>query len=240
MKEGGENKEKLQSNKNKPKINEQYIRKIISLRKKIALGMVISVIFLLIISAIVIYGQNKNKKNIDDVKKIKITIINLQNKASDIASRVSDVKKYKKIWLQADDGKKDFSPIKISKLNESFNNLVKKYKTTSPNISITAPQILRSGIYDRSHLSLSMVNCKIKFRSLTDGDAANLINELFTSLKGYKIVESLTIQKTPKDILDKNKLIKISRGDIKSLISTELNFYWYFLKDSKDDEINKK
>ena len=189
----------------------------------------------MLIFAIFFYSKSKVKNNTQEAKKIESKISELKNKAEDIKSRIYDVEKYKEVWLKATEEKKDFSERRVSEVNNIFNELVKKYDIHSPNINISAPEILRSGVYNKEHLNLHLVTFKITFKSFTDSASVNFIDEFFNKLKGYKIIENLEIKKDVKKI-DNKQMLGISKGEIKSLVSTKLDFNWYFLTYPKDNE----
>jgi cell division protein FtsL len=210
--------------------NEGYIKKIFFLKKKVVFSIIVTSIVFVGIMLMLFYRNYKIQQNNVDIKNIKSQISSLKNKSDNIEDQIKNIKKYKEIWITSESRRKDFDGIKIADFNQSFKLLTEKYKLFKPTIKISAPEILEKGVYNVQTLSVNLVNCQISFQSLTDRIAIDFINNFFTILPGYVVIEDLSMEKTKKDGYSNQDLIDISTGELKGLTETKVNFYWYFLK----------
>jgi hypothetical protein len=213
-----------------PSKNEEYEKKIAYLKRRATFNIFTTAALLLVVVVIIFYSQYIKKANEEDIAFFNSRITDLQNKSANIEAMISDAKKYKQIWLKADDKKKNFSSVKISDVNETFKNLVEKYSISESSINISVPEILKDGVYNRQVLDVYLINFVISFNAITDRVAVDFINSFINTLPGYVVISDVSIKKSQKAGYNESDLINISNGKINGLTSTKINLSWYFLK----------
>ncbi|MES2677038.1 MAG: hypothetical protein V4612_01815 [Pseudomonadota bacterium] len=210
--------------------NDAYDKKISHLKHKIIFNICICGALLVIIMSIIFYSQYLVTGNNEDVRNLNAQIEALRNKSANIEARVNDAKKYKQIWIESAEKKKNFDGIKISDLNDSFKNLAEKNNLSGAVINISVPEVLKEGVYNRQALDVYLVNFVLTFDALTDKIAVDFISSFLNSLPGYVVINDLSIKKNKKEGYSDEDLINISSGKINGLIAVKVNFSWYFLK----------
>lgn len=210
--------------------NEAYDKKASHLKHKIILCLCFSGAFLVVIIAIIFHSQRMVTMNEKDVSLLNAQIGDLKNKSANVEARVGDAKKYKQIWIKADEKKKNFKEIKISDINVGFKALSDQFNLSKSSINISVPEILKDGVYSRPTLDVHLVNCVVNFDALTDKIAVDFINTFVESLPGYVIINDFSIKKNKKGGYSDADLINISSGNFGGLISAKVSFSWYFLK----------
>ncbi len=213
-----------------PPETDPYRKKIANFKKRIIFHLSAFLTIIIIIIAFSFYDTIYQKNNAEQIVNMKTQISDLKIKSADIEIKINNAKKFKQLWIAASSKKKDFSGIKIADVNNNFNSLAKKYDITKPSITISAPKILKNGIYKLQTLDVNLVNFNISFDSLTDESALNFINNFTDSLPGYTIISNLAIKKSRKAGYSKKELVEISNGKFPNLISSKVSFSWYFLK----------
>ena len=123
--------------------NEAYDKKASHLKHKIILCLCFSGAFLVVIIAIIFHSQRMVTMNEKDVSLLNAQIGDLKNKSANVEARVSDAKKYKQIWIKADEKKKNFKEIKISDINVGFKALSDQFNLSTTRTCTTAAAATR-------------------------------------------------------------------------------------------------
>jgi cell division protein FtsL len=210
--------------------NEAYDKKASHLKHKIIICLCFSGAFLVVMIAIIFHSQRMVTINEKDVSLLNAQIGDLNNKSANVEARISDAKKYKQIWIKADEKKKNFNGIKISDINGGFKALSDQFNLSNSSINISVPEILKDGVYSRQTLDVYLVNFVVNFDALTDKIAVDFINTFVESLPGHGIINDFSIKKNKKGGYSDADLINISSGKFSGLISAKVSFSWYFLK----------
>jgi cell division protein FtsL len=210
--------------------NEAYDKKASHLKHKIIICLCFSGAFLVVMIAIIFHSQRMLTINEKDVSLLNAQIGDLKNKSANVEARVSDAKKYKQIWIKADEKKKNFNGIKISDINGGFKALSDQFNLSNSSINISVPEILKDAVYSRQTLDVYLVNFVVNFDALTDKSAVDFINTFVNSFPGYVIINDFSIKKNKKGGYSDADLINISSGKFSGLISAKVSFSWYFLK----------
>lgn len=208
-----------------------YKSKVKRLKKRIIFNLATFAFFAIFILVTYYFGQNAINENESDIRNLNVKIADLTNKSGNIESRISEVKKYNKIWTSADETRKNPGNIKIAEINDKFNNVAGKYNLSSPKISIAPPETLKGSVYDNQSFEVQLVNFTIDFQSLTDRIAINFVNDFLRTIPGYVVISSLEIKKNKKEAISDADLEEIKAGKNLGLVSSKVAFSWYFLKD---------
>lgn len=216
-------------------VNDEYKAKIKRLKNRIIFNLSTSLFFLIFLIATLFYSQKSSEDNARDISDLNSKISELKNKSSNIESRVNEVKKYKQIWDKIDENKKNFSNLRIVDVNDNFNSLADKFGLASPTITMSAPEVLKDGVYNRQSLEVQLVNCTINFQSLTDRNAIDFMNVFMKTVPGYVIINNVSIKKSRKEGYSETDLVDISTGKMSRLTTTKVSFSWYFLKNKLPD-----
>lgn len=222
--------------------NSAYVKKVSSLKHKIIFHICCFSALVIAIVMIIFYGQYAMQNSDEDIRNLNVQIADLTNKSNNIEAKISDARKYKQIWMNASQNNKDFNGIKISDISDKFKIIADQYNLSKPSISISAPETLKDGIYNRQVLDVNLVNCVANFEALTDKIAIDFINNFTSTLPGYVIISDVQIKKIKKEGYSDEDLMDISTGKISGLTSAKVDFSWYFLKlkaTNKDDEKKK-
>ncbi len=207
-----------------------YQKKINHLKKQIVFGLSVFAVIVVIITSFNFYDTLSQENHAEEISIIETEISDLKMKISGSEEKINDTKKYKQLWISANDKKKDFNGIKIADINNNFNSLAQQYKISEPTITISVPEVLTNGIYQLQTLDANLINCNISFNALTDRLALDFINDFIDDLPGYVIINDLTIKKNKKEGYNDQELTDISNGKFPGLVSTKISFSWYFLK----------
>lgn len=210
--------------------DEAYQKKVSVLKHRIILSSITAGVLVLILLALNIYSGSVSTKDQDKIRVLRVQISDLKSKSADIEAKINDAKKYKQLWDKADAKRKNFSGIKINDITNTFSNLADQYNIVTPNINLSLPEVLKTGIFDRQVLEVNLINCTITFSALNDSIAMSFINSFFDTLPGYVVVNDLSITKTKKDNYSDSELVDISTGKITGSTSGKVSFSWYFLK----------
>jgi hypothetical protein len=210
--------------------NDPYRKKIINFKKRIIFGLSELALILVVLFGFNFYDKASQENNIEQVTLIEGQLNDLRTKSTGIEAKINDARKFKQIWILADNKRKNFNGIKISDVNSDFTSLAEKNNITKSSITLSAPDILKEGVYQLQTLDVNLVNCNIAFDALTDRAAIDFIESFVGSLPGYVIINDLSIRKTRKEGYSTQDLADISSGKFPNLVSGKVSFSWYFLK----------
>ncbi len=233
----------LQMKKNKPKNqdtenkipqkapeSDPYRKKIINLKKRIIFGLSTLFITLIVIFAFNFYDKKANENNAEQISTIEAQINDLRTKSAGTEAKINDAKKFKRLWTNASDKKKNFNGIKVADITDDFNSMAEKEDISKPLITLSVPEVLKNTTYQLETIDVNLINCTMNFEALTDRAALDFINNFISKLPGYVVINELSIKKTKKEGYSDQDLIDISNGKFPSLISSKVSFSWYFLK----------
>ncbi|MFT6106537.1 MAG: cell division protein FtsL [Rickettsiales bacterium] len=213
-----------------PVINKKYERKKSSLKRQIVINFSTSVVFLAIFAAISFHHKEVVLQKNSELKTLSLQVDDLKNKSNNIESRINDVKKYKPTWVNADKRKKDFEGVKISSISDTFEKIAILHDADQFSINVSAPKILEKGSFSNKTFDVNLVDIKLSFKSFTDQDAINIIENILDIIPGYAVITDTSIIDNKKKFYSESELVSISKGLTRGSISTTINFHWYFLK----------
>ncbi len=214
-----------------PKKIYNYQTKASSLQKR---GIFFIVFFLVIIGAIIgvlSYQKIANNSKTLKISNLRTEINNIKERSRDIQSQVADAKRFNQIWLDTDPKKKSFEDVKVSELSDKFTEIAQKYNLSKPTITISVPELLKQPPYqDLRAIDVNLITFSIAFTAITDLDAINYAKEITNSLPGYVVISNFSITKNKKEGYTSQDFIDISNKKEVGMVSTTLNFVWYYLK----------
>ena len=221
----------LEKKEDKPILGENiYRQKNAHIKYKILLAVALSISLCIFVSFLSAYKTKIKNYHDADKLNIKNQIDDLIKKSADIEAMVNDAKRFKLLWEKTDEKKKQFIEIKISSVNDDFVSLVKKYNISKPSINISVPEVLSEGVWRTQELDVNLINFSITFDALSDKVAIDFIYEFTNKLPGYIIVNNFELKKSVKEGYSEDDLIKISSGEFLGVISSKINFSWYYLR----------
>jgi len=207
--------------------------RIINLRRKIILNAFGSV-FLIFSFAAVVFFIYKYKENFNiKVQEIKSSTINLKSKTIALQIKIDEALKYKKIWDNIDENKKNTQPIKMDEINKIIKESAQKNNIKSEIIQITVPTPI-FGSLARETLIVSSASGTLSFQAYDDISALKFINDFQNKIQGYAVITSVDFTKNknykPQDI------IEISLGKGQGIINVKISFFWYSYKEKETPE----
>jgi hypothetical protein len=205
--------------------------KILELRKKIIINSIASFCLLSVFCGCLFYNMYQRNKMQTQAKQISDATSQIQRQASELQSKVLDIKKYMAIWRELDNNKKDLSGIKMDNVNSLLSSLSTKYDIFSPQIKVNLPENLNSGIFNCSTIKVSFTTVSISFGALDDKRALSFIDDFTNSLPGYVVINNVEIKRDKSYNYD--DLVAISSGKGSGNIKGSLIFYWYAFKDAE-------
>jgi hypothetical protein len=207
-----------------------YRKKIIHFKKRIVFGLSALALILVVLFGFNFYDKASQENNVEQITLIEAQLNDLRTKSAGTEAKINDAKKFKQLWILADNKRKNFNGIKISDVNNDFTSLAEKNNITKSSITLSVPDILKDGVYQLQTLDVNLVNCNIAFDALTDRAAIDFIESFINSLPGYVIINELSIKNNKKEGYSTQDLADISSGKFPNLVSGKVNFSWYFLK----------
>lgn len=220
-------------NKIDPKVPttiDPYRQKILNFKKRIIFGVSTFGVLLVFIFSFNFYDRKTQDGDSEQIASMETQINDLRNRASGTEAKINDAKKFKRLWTNASDRKKNFNGIKVVEVTNDFNSLAEKNDISKPSITLSVPEVLKNGVYQLETLDVNLINCTITFEALTDRSALDFIDSFVNSLPGYVVMSDLSIKKSKKESYNEQELVDISNGKFPNLISGKATFSWHFLK----------
>jgi competence protein ComGC len=209
------------------------------LKRNIILVFFISILIFIFVLGLLEYNRRVHINNSLDIVSIENQISDLEKKSADIEAMVRDAKRFKVLWDKTNEKKKNFTEKKISSISEDFTSLAKEYNISKSSINISVPQILSTGVWKTQNLDVVLINFNISFDAMTDKLAIDFIRKFINGLSGYIIVDNFEIKKNLQGEYSNDMLVKISNGEFYGLVSSKINFYWYYPKQKVVDKKEK-
>ncbi len=209
------------------------------LKKKIIRNFTITgILFVGLCSVLYITNYQKNLAE-SKISSIDNEIAKIKENYRDLQSKSADIKKYISMWENIDDTHKLISGIKLDEVNTILAKIAEKYFITDYQIKVSSiPQVLEDGIFKCKTVTVIFTKASLTFSAVNDVKTMLFIDELFSKIPGYGIIEEVEIKKA-KDYTTED-LVRVSSGK-NGNISGKIDFIWYGYrqKESSTDNDNK-
>jgi hypothetical protein len=214
--------------------------KVVLLRKQIIRNFSIAAVLALFFGAIFFYYSNEKNGVKAKIEKISEETAQINNDLSDLQSKTAEINKYKNLWSKITANKKNTSGIKVDETNSKLSSIAAKYSIGSASIKLSLPELMKGGIFDRKTVGVMMSTATLTFVAANDVKALMFVDEFISSLKGYPVINSFSIERG-KDYSN-DDLIELSTGKTSGLINGKVDFFWYVYKDlePKSAQSNEK
>jgi hypothetical protein len=215
--------------------------KVTKLQKKIIVNFSISGVISLIIIGGIFYNISQKSEAERKTMTINSEIAQITAQTSQLRSKSMEVQKYTAIWKTLPEYKKNTSGIKVDDINKQFDVVADTYGISGQKITITLPEQIESGIFQRTTFDVFTADVSIDFKALDDIKALSFLADFFQNLPGYKIVTSFDLNK--KSSYQLKDIAEISSGNSNRAVEAQLKFFWYFFKEKPTaitSEVDKK
>lgn len=189
-----------------------------------------SVLLLLIVSfgLITFYSIRQQETIKAQIDKIKTEAIETREQATQIQNKAIEVKKYKELWKNLSDQKKDINGIKIDALNDTIDKVSSKYDISSLKLTATLPENLKGGVFDRGTVTVALTTVNLEFDAPSDDRVIAFATDLTKLITGRAIITNLEIKKIRP--YTTQELISLSTKKSYGTIHAKINFVWYGYK----------
>jgi cell division protein FtsL len=206
-----------------------YRKKINFLKGKIIFSGIVSFVFMAAVFGIYEYFGALREDNNSKIKQLTVVINDLNNSTSNLNTKIIEGRKYKEIWKTIDKKKKNFDGVKVSEINELFKKIAQQYDLFDPVITVSIPEVLSGGIYDRKSADVMFSVISIRFNAIDDTKAVLFIDDFLSNIPGYAIINNFSMNKLKS--YDDKDLVNISTGNFgTSAIAAQIDISWYIFK----------
>ncbi len=208
------------------------------LKKKITINYITAAMLVITLFLVFfLYGYEEKVMN-EKVITLDNEISNLKSQYNDLQSKSADIKKYVNMWENISENKKTISGIRLDDITEIVTKTAERYLITDSQIKVAnIPQLVQGGIFNCKTISVIFTKVSINFSAINDIKALMFIDDLFSRIPGYGVINSLEIKKS-KDYSTED-LIKISSGKGGNIIGN-VEFTWYAYRQKEGAEQNQK
>lgn len=208
--------------------------KISFIRKNIIISFSVSAALLLLLGLTVKYTLKQQAAITAQIDKIKTEAIATREQAAQIQNKSIEVEKYKELWKNLSDEKKDTSGIKIDFLNNKLATISAKYNIITPKVKATLPENLKGGVFDCRTVNVALSQVDLEFDAASDIRALSFISDLVKSMTGRIVINNIEIKKVKK--YESQELVDLSAGRSGGLVRVKFGFFWYSYKEKTDSE----
>lgn len=164
-------------------------------------------------------------------------INSLNGKITSLLSKSKEFAESYKLWKKLFKTDQKQEGLKISQVQSLLNLFKERYKLTEMSVDLSTPKNLED-IYKTDTAVVQSSEVSLKFAGLSDEYLLSFVGAIKNKFPGYVKIKALKLNRVGK--IDKETLLKISRGAAPSLVSGELEFYWRDLKDISQEENNEE
>ncbi len=204
------------------------MKKTVELKRKIAINLTVltllSAIFVLIIYYIF------DSKNISEQKTRNINANNLalRTQLSELNSKVIDIKKYREIWKNIDNNKRNDKGIKMDDINSHMASIAQAHSIINPLFQASLPTNLENNPFNLLSINLLQTTGNLSFSAVDDLRANMFMSDFFSKLPGYIIITELDMRRIKK--YSSSDYMAISAGTSISGVDVKVIFAWYVYK----------
>lgn len=202
--------------------------KIESLKRRNIVNFSAAVILLGLFIFSIYYNSGHNEELQREATMAASAVGQIKAQTNDLQSKTREFKKYREIWPEISESKKNTIGIKMDDINSKLTSIGEKYTIMAPSIKVSLPENMNGGLFDRSTVNVLFSKMNLYFEALDDARAMGFLMEFLAAMPGYPVLSEFNMTKN-RDYTSQD-LVAISQGRGVAAIRCNVTVSWYALK----------